>query len=180
VIEAGGVAPVEDVGRLAFREPPEQAADAVPPAPEPAPALAVQRAKPTRLAKQERRLLDLLEKKQDVAVVPVDDEGRAPSSRSALDPAAAGKVILGTRRAFDACISRALRLHPDLKLAPRATLVVTVQPSGAVRRAWLAEEEVDRTELGACLAETARRMVFPAFDGEPVDVAMPLSLSAVL
>ena len=57
--------------------------------------------------------------------------------------------------------------------------MVTVQPSGAVSRAYLAEEEVDRTDLGACLTDTARRMAFPAFEGDAVDVAMPLSLSAV-
>jgi hypothetical protein len=39
---------------------------------------------------------------------------------------------------------------------------------------------VDRTDLGACLAAAARRMVFPAFEGESIDVSMPLSLSAVL
>ena len=33
--------------------------------------------------------------------------------------------------------------------------------------------------VNECLAAAARRMVFPAFEGEPVDVSMPLSLSAV-
>jgi hypothetical protein len=180
-VTAGGAAVVADVGGLAYREPPpEPEPVATASAPAPAAGPPVQRAKTPRLAKHERRLLDLLAKKDDVAVVPVDDdEAVGASARSALDPAVAGKVMAGHRKAFDACISRALRLKPDLKLARRATLVVTIQPSGGVLRAYIAEEEVDRSDLGACIIETAQRMVFPPFDGEPVDVAMPLSLSAV-
>jgi hypothetical protein len=179
VLADGGGAVVADVGGLAYREPPpepEPLATATP-APTAGPVL---RSKTPRLARHERRLLDLLAKKDDVAVIPVDDDdGANASAKSALDPAAAEKVMSGHRKAFDACISRALRLKPDLKLARRATLVVTIQPSGAVQRAYIAEEEVDRSDLGACIVETAQRMVFPSFDGEPVDVAMPLSLSAV-
>lgn len=177
-VAEGGAAPVEDVGSLAFRKPPEP-----PPEPAGAPAHAaapVQRAKRPRLALNDRQLLDLLGKKQDVAVLPlVEEEEGSASAKSALDTEAAGKVMAANRRAFDTCISRALRLNPSQKLARRATLVVTIQPSGVVQRAHVAEEEVDRTDLGACLTDTARRMVFPAFDGDPVDVAMPLSLSAV-
>ena len=179
-----GAAPVADVSGLAFRAPadPEPAPAPAGAAPGPAPApVPVERAKRPRLGVRDAQLLDLLAKKQDVAVLPAaeDEEAASANAKSALDPAAAAKVVAANRRAFDTCVSRALRLNPGLKLARRATLVVTVQPSGAVSRANLAEEEVDRTDLGACLAETARRMVFPAFDGEPVDVAMPLSLSAV-
>lgn len=179
VVAGGGGAAVADVGGLAWREPtPDPEPLATAPAPTAGPP--VHRAKTPRLARNERRLLDLLAKKDDVAVIPVDDdEGAGPSAQSALDPAVAEKVISGHRKAFDACISRALRLKPDLKLARRATLVVTIQPSGVVQRAYIAEEEVERSDLGACIADTALRMVFPAFDGEPVDVAMPLSLSAV-
>lgn len=178
-VVAEGAAAVSDVGGLAFREPPPEEATTIA-APAPAAGPPVQRAKPPRLARSERRLLDLLAKKDDVAVVGVDDDdGGNASARSALDPAVVEKVMAAHRKAFDACISRALRLKPDLKLARRATLVVTIQPSGAVQRAAIAEEAVERTDLGACLVETAQRMVFPAFDGEPVDVAMPLSLSAV-
>jgi hypothetical protein len=179
VLAGDGAAAVAEVGGLAYREPEPEAVASAAPAPVAAPA--VSRAKTPRLARHERRLLDLLAKKDDVAVVPVDDDdaGGNASARSALDPAVAEKVMSGHRKAFDACISRALRLKPDLKLARRATLVVTIQPSGVVQRAYVAEEEVERSDLGACLVETARRMVFPSFDGEAVDVAMPLSLSAV-
>jgi hypothetical protein len=55
-----------------------------------------------------------------------------------------------------------------------------VQPNGNVTGAFIAEEEVDRTDLGGCLSAAARRMVFPAFEGEATDVSMPLSLSTGL
>ena len=176
-----GAAPVADVSGLAFRKPVEEAPAAAPvPSPGPAPE-PIQRAKRPRLALRDAQLLDLLAKKQDVAVLPAtaEEDDASANAKSALDPGAAEKVVAANRKAFDTCVSRALRVNPSLKLARRATLVVTVQPSGTVSRAYLAEEEVDRTDLGACLSDTARRMVFPSFDGEPVDVAMPLSLSAV-
>jgi hypothetical protein len=180
--EGGAAAPVADVSGLAWKKPAEPAAEAAPPsASAPSPSQdPVQRAKRPRIALRDAQLLDLLGKKQDVAVLPAaEGEEASANAKSALDPAAAEKVVSANRKAFDTCVSRALRVNPSLKLVRRATLVVTVQPSGAVTRAYLAEEEVDRTDLGLCLAETARRMVFPSFDGEPVDVAMPLSLSAV-
>jgi hypothetical protein len=176
--EASG--PVHDVEALA--RPPAAAPGHAPAAPaaEPAPApTPARRPSRPRLARDDRRLLDLLARKQDAAAVPIVADEGAGAARSALDPDAAGKVIAGHRRSFDACISRAVRRHPGARLARRATLVVTVDPAGTVARAWVLEEDVDRSELGACLATAARRMVFPAFDGEPLDVAVPLSLSAV-
>ncbi|HET8539427.1 MAG TPA: AgmX/PglI C-terminal domain-containing protein [Anaeromyxobacter sp.] len=153
------------------------------PAPEPAPALAPRAAPAIRkkgktITRDDRRLLDLLAKKDDVTVIPEADEA-LDSAQGSLDPDAVGRTVAKNRKAFDACISKALRLNPSLNVARRATLVVTVQPNGAVTGAFIAEEEVDRTDLGACLSAAARRMVFPAFEGEPIDVSMPLSLSAV-
>jgi hypothetical protein len=109
----------------------------------------------------------------------VAPEGDALDSAAAgLDGDAVARTVAASRKAFDACVSRALRLDPRLRLARRATLVLTVQPGGAVSGAFIAEEALDRSDLGACLCAAARRMAFPAFAGEPVDVAMPLSLSA--
>jgi hypothetical protein len=146
------------------------------PTPRPAPVL---RKKGKTITRDDRGLLDLLARKDDVTVIPPADEA-LDGAQGNLDPDAMGRTVAKNRKAFDACISRALRLDPNLKVAPRATLVLTVQPSGGVAGAFVAEEEVDRTDLGACLSAAARRMVFPAFEGEPVDVAMPLALSAVL
>jgi predicted Zn finger-like uncharacterized protein len=174
---AEGSAPVLDVGGLAARpeQPGEEAAAARAPGAAPAPA---SRRRTMTLAQRDRLLLDLLARKDDARPVGLQEEDAVASEKSALDPAAAEKVIAANRRAFDACVSKALRLHPDLKLARRATLVITVQPDGKVSQAVLAEENVARSDLGVCLSEAARRMVFPGFDGDPLDIAMPLSLSA--
>jgi hypothetical protein len=158
-------------------------ARAAPPPAEPAPAPVPRPAAPLRkqgksITRNDRKLLDLLAKKDDVTVIPESDD-TLDSAQGSLDPDAVGRTVAKNRKAFDACVSRALRLNPGLRVARRATLVVTVQPNGAVTGAFIAEEEVDRTDLGACLSAAARRMVFPAFEGEPTDVSMPLSLSAV-
>ena len=128
-------------------------------------------------ARDDRKLLDLLAKKDDVSVVA--PEGDAMDTAAAgLEAEAVSRTVAANRKAFDACVSKALRLNPNLRVAKRATLVLTVQPSGGVTGAFIAEEEVDRTDLGACLSAAARRMVFPSFEGEALDVSMPLSLSA--
>jgi hypothetical protein len=154
---------------------PAPAASAEPP---PQPAAAI-RKKGKTVTRDDRKLLDLLAKKDDVTVIPASDDAQ-DSAQGNLDPDAVGRTVAKNRGAFDACISKALRLNPNMNVARRATLVVTVQPNGSVGGAFIAEEEVDRTDLGACLSAAARRMVFPAFEGEPIDVSMPLSLSAVL
>jgi hypothetical protein len=151
-----------------------------PPDPAPAPVAAPPARKRTaRISRNDRKLLDLLARKDDAAVVA--PEGDAMDSAAAgLDAEAVSRTISANRKAFDSCVSRTLRLQPSLRLSRRATLVVTVQPNGGVTGAFIAEEEVDRTDLGACLSAAARRMVFPAFDGEATDVSMPLSLSTGL
>jgi len=177
-VAAGPVATIDDVEGLAGsnRPAPEPQPDG---APAPAASAPVFRAKAPRLGSDDRHLLDLLARKEDAKPVGIEDEEAEASAKSNLDPVAAEKVIAANRRAFDDCVSKTLRLNPSLKLARRATMIVTVQPDGRVTKAAIAEEQVERSDLGVCLGEAARRMVFPAFDGEPVDVAMPLSLSAV-
>jgi hypothetical protein len=163
-----------DASGLVARQAPE-APPAALAAPSPSPVVPK---RSTRITRDDRQLLDLLAKKDDAAVVAPQGDA-VESAASALDAEAVERTVSANRKAFDACVSRALRLNPTLRIARRATLVVTVQPSGAVTGAFIAEEEVDRTDLGVCLSAAARRMVFPGFEGEPIDVSMPLSLSAV-
>jgi hypothetical protein len=174
--EAAPPAAPFDASGLAARP----AAEPQPPAaPRPAAGARVVRRTAARVTRDDRQLLDLLARKGDVAVVAPEGE-RVDGAASALDADAVGRTVAANRKAFDACVSRALRLDPGLRVARRATLVLTVQPSGAVASAFIAEEAVDRSDLGACLSAAARRMVFPGFEGEAIDVSMPLSLSAGL
>lgn len=145
----------------------------------PAPARPARR-KAGHVTRDDRKLLDLLAKKDDVSVVAPEGDDALDTAAAGLEAEAVSRTVAANRKAFDACISRALRLNPNLRVAKRATLVLTVQPSGGVTGAFIAEEEVDRTELGGCLSAAARRMVFPSFEGEALDVSMPLSLSAGL
>ena len=162
-----------DASALAAKAEPEAPAAPPPLAPRAAPAV---RKQGKTIGRNDRQLLDLLAKKGDVTVLPPSDDA-LDSAQGSLDPDAVGRTVAKNRKAFDACISKALRLNPHLSVARRATLVVTVQPNGSVAGAFIAEEEVDRTDLGGCLSAAARRMVFPSFEGEAVDVSMPLSLS---
>jgi hypothetical protein len=172
---AGGAAVAYDATGLLARP----AAVEVPaPAPAPARAAPPARKRTGKISRDDRKLLDLLARKDDAAVVAPEGDA-VDTATGGLDADAVARTVAANRKAFDACVSRALRLNPSLRVARRATLVVTVQPNGSVTSAFIAEEEVDRTDLGACLSGAARRMVFPAFDGESMDVSMPLSLSAV-
>lgn len=60
----------------------------------------------------------------------------------------------------------------------RVGLFMTVNPSGAVTEPRLDDAEADASSLGACLKDTARRMVFPAYGGEPFQVRLPMTLGA--
>lgn len=163
-----------DAAGLAARPKAEEPVPAAAPAPVPA---APARKRTARISRSDRKLLDLLARKDDAAVVA--PEGDAMDSAAAgLDADAVSRTVAANRKAFDTCVSKALRLNPNLHVAKRATLVVTVQPDGSVTGAFIAEEDVDRSDLGGCLSGAARRMVFPAFDGEATDVSLPLSLSA--
>jgi hypothetical protein len=40
----------------------------------------------------------------------------------------------------------------------------------------VAEKDVAGAPLGKCIAQAAKRMVFPGFDGEAIDIVVPLKL----
>jgi hypothetical protein len=62
--------------------------------------------------------------------------------------------------------------------ARRFHLDVTVVDSGRVSGADIDDAEVRGTALGECVLGVARGITFPAFDGEPVRVELPLRLAA--
>jgi hypothetical protein len=138
-------------------------------------------AKSGRLGRNDRQLLDLLARKEDAPSAALAlDPGDLETERGGLAPTSVEGVLAKSRGAFDACISKALRIDPNMKVTSRrATLVVTVQPSGAVTAVSIAEPEIERGLLGPCFVTAARRMTFPSFAGEATDVSIPLSLSAI-
>jgi hypothetical protein len=130
-----------------------------------------------RISRKDRKLLDLLSRKKDEGAPPEPVEKLDLDTGTSLDPAAVLRVVNEGQGALSACISRTVR--PDQGMGPRrTTLLLTVSPDGTVASAWLAEADLARSALGKCVVGSARRLVFPAFDGDPVDVSIPLLLEA--
>jgi hypothetical protein len=135
------------------------------------------------IAKKDRKLLDLLDKKADSAPTRTGAVERAEldSGGAALDAAAVRQTMATSASAYSACVTRAVKDSPNLRVdGKRATLMLTIRPSGVVQSAWIAEADLDKSPLGKCLVSTARRMIFPAFSGDPIDVSVPLALSTQL
>jgi len=89
------------------------------------------------------------------------------------------RVVGQTQSAFQACIEQQLRKNPGFK-GGKVNIVATVGSSGMVKQAQLDRRDLEGTEVGDCLRSRARRMVFPAFSGEDVDVEIPLVLTTTL
>lgn len=99
------------------------------------------------------------------------------AARRELTPAEVGATIKRSASAFSACVAEAADKEPAL-MGRRVGLFMTVNPSGAVTEPRLDDAEADASSLGACLKDTARRMVFPAYGGEPFQVRLPMTLGA--
>ncbi|BDG04604.1 AgmX/PglI C-terminal domain-containing protein [Anaeromyxobacter oryzae] len=133
-----------------------------------------------QIANKDRKLLDLLDRKQDAAPAAAIAKTSLDTGRSALDRDSVEQALADNRAAFGACVTKAVKANPRLRLDDRkATLMLTVQPTGVVSSCWIAEADLEKTSLGRCLVAASRRVVFPAFQGEAIDVSAPLALSAV-
>jgi predicted Zn finger-like uncharacterized protein len=137
----------------------------------------VRRKEAPKLNRKDRKLLDLLARKHDQAAPPGPVEKLELDTARSLEPAAVERVIEESQGAFSGCVTRSAKAT-GLPNSRRATLLLTVARTGEVSTAWVAEAEVSRTGLGRCLVGAARRLVFPAFEGGPVDVSVPLTLEA--
>ena len=57
-------------------------------------------------------------------------------------------------------------------------VAATIAPSGAVSAARIDNRAVDESALGACLKGATGRIIFPSFPGKPVDVDIPIVVTA--
>ena len=132
------------------------------------------------IARRDKRLLDLLDKKQDAPSVAAPSAGELNTGRASLDMVAVRKTLADNAGAFSACIAKEARADPRIN-KERRTLVLelVVRPTGRVSQATLDDPAWARTPLGQCLGAAARRIIFPSFEGEPLTVQAPLKLSAV-
>jgi len=139
------------------------------------------------ITRRDRKLLDLLHRKEDVQAVPAAAPGEPGTGRTSLDTgraslgeAAVRDTLAANSGAFSSCIARAGRADAGLRHDPRApVLELVVRPTGRVSQATLADPAWNGSALGQCLTAAARRMVFPSFEGEEIQVEAPLKLTAV-
>jgi hypothetical protein len=164
----------EDLAKLMGKRPAEPEAR---PAPAPR-APADDRPKHEKLAGGDKALLDLLKRKGDAAVTVQEEDAMALSTtRGTLDEQAIEGTLSRSSGSFMACVNRAIATSPDQQLpAKRVNLELTIRPSGRVAKAAVQEEAIARLPLGQCIQQAAKRMVFPGFDGEPLDIVVPLKL----
>jgi len=113
-------------------------------------------------------------------VVPTLSHAAAASGSSAgPNQQALAKVVSQSGPAFQSCIEQQLKRTPNFR-GGKVNLVATVGASGTVKQARLDRKEIDLSDLGSCLKSRARRLVFPSFEGEDVEVEIPLVLTAAL
>jgi hypothetical protein len=92
-----------------------------------------------------------------------------------LTPAQVGGVLQATKASFDGCIQAARGTKVKLD-GRRVTLRLDIRTSGTVTSPTLDDVTLDGTELGACLKDAARLMVFPRFRGDTMRVDVSLVL----
>ncbi|HEY3586274.1 MAG TPA: AgmX/PglI C-terminal domain-containing protein [Myxococcaceae bacterium] len=162
--------------------PPVREARAPAPKPAPPPPAAAPAPKPEPPASPELRKLYGDTRKTDVgpSVVPTLAHAE-PSSGGGSGPnqQALAKVVAQSGPAFQSCIEQQLKRTPNFR-GGKVNLVATVGASGTVKQARLDRKEIDISDLGSCLKSRARRLVFPSFEGEDVEVEIPLVLTAAL
>jgi hypothetical protein len=105
-------------------------------------------------------------------------EGAAERPANRPNGTKQAQIIAAQRQAFDECTSQAASRNPALRKENRkATLIVTVVPSGDITTVRLDDPGLDEPQLNACLKRAAKRMNFPSFDGSPLLVDVPLSFA---
>ncbi|HYO52024.1 AgmX/PglI C-terminal domain-containing protein [Archangium sp.] len=111
------------------------------------------------------------EVREDTEVAATDSAAQSGPPSEELD-----RVVKQSRSAFKSCIEQALRKNPRLRDG-KLLLTATVGSSGTVKRVSFDRQDIDGSPMGNCLKVRARRMVFPAFSGDDIEVEIPLVLS---
>jgi hypothetical protein len=187
VFSAKGVRGLKDLllGKTAPPAPPAPPREVRAPAPRPAPPpppVAAPAPKPEPPPSPELKKLYTDTRKADVGPTAVPTLAHATATASAgggPNQQAVAKVVAQSGPAFQSCIEQQLKRTPNFR-GGKVNLVATVGASGTVKQAHLDRKDIDVSDLGSCLKSRARRLVFPSFEGEDVDVEIPLVLTAAL
>ncbi len=104
-------------------------------------------------------------------------EKQAVDGASNLDSKLVAEVVGKNLKAFQGCVEQELRRNPSFK-GGKVNITFSVGPSGTVTRAVIDRPDVEQSSVGACLKEKAKRVVFPSFEGDAVDIEAPLVLTS--
>jgi hypothetical protein len=83
------------------------------------------------------------------------------------------RTVADNKSAFTQCIDEARRRNPRLR-ATKVQISVTIAPTGKVVEATIDRKEAQESSLGQCLLRSSKRIVFPAFAGDPARGVIPL------
>jgi hypothetical protein len=133
-----------------------------------------------RIATKDKKLLDLVGKTTDSAPVEPVERLQLDTAAQALDETQIAQTFADNHKAFDACFSRALRQNPSLRLDGRKIVAsFVIRPEGAVSDPSIDDRQIDQSSLGSCLKAVCGRLVFPAFEGNPIQVDAPLVFNRI-
>jgi predicted Zn finger-like uncharacterized protein len=95
-----------------------------------------------------------------------------------LAPETVAKVVADKSKSFQLCIDTALHRNPNLSVG-NITVVLNVGASGAVRSASIEPKKYEGSDWAQCMVNAARRIVFPASDGE-TQVELPFKVGVAM
>ncbi len=116
--------------------------------------------------------------KQDVGPeVRKDAEVAAPDSsdKAGPPPEELAKVMGQVQPAIQSCVDAELKKNPKFK-GGKVMLVATVGSSGTVKKVSFDRTDVEGSKVGDCIKTRAKRMVFSSFEGDDVELQIPLVL----
>jgi hypothetical protein len=94
-----------------------------------------------------------------------------------LDEKVIAETVGKNLKAFQICTETELRRNPSFK-GGKIKLTLTIGSSGIVTHSGIDKPAIERSDLGTCLKEKAKKIVFPKFQGDAFDVEVPLVLAA--
>jgi len=115
------------------------------------------------------------EQQQPPPRTPSDTTARPPATGLSAD--VVRKKIDENKLNLQRCIDDALKYTPNLKVG-RIHIATTIAPTGHVTSAKIDKKAVDESALGTCLKLATRKIVFPAFTGDPFIVDIPIQVSS--
>ena len=93
-----------------------------------------------------------------------------------LDGAAVMSKVKDNMPAFQRCVQEAARRNPNLKVG-KVKIGATIGASGVVTSAVINDPPaMNDSDLGKCLRNTVKRVLFPSFAGDAQEVELPLVL----